>query len=128
MFDHGLMVRDRLGPGTDRLLAARLTSIAHRHARWGALTEAEKAAGSAELREVAGDRGDLLAEAAGITLGAAEGRGDEYLAQARAVAELCCLAGADEDLIPQWIEEGRRRAEVARLPPFSQASRAPRRP
>jgi hypothetical protein len=26
-----------------------------------------------------------------------------------AVTELCRLAGADEDLIPQWAEEGRRR-------------------
>jgi hypothetical protein len=35
------------------------------------------------------------------------------------VAELCRMAGADEALIPQWIQEGRRRAEAAKLPPFS---------
>lgn len=35
------------------------------------------------------------------------------------MAELCRLAGADEDAIPRWIEEGRRRAASAALPPFS---------
>jgi hypothetical protein len=44
------------------------------------------------------------------------------------VAELCRLAGADEALIPGWIEEGKRRAEAAQLPPFSQPGRTPRRP
>jgi hypothetical protein len=29
------------------------------------------------------------------------------------------LAGADEILIPRWIEEGRRRAGVARMRPHS---------
>jgi hypothetical protein len=52
----------------------------------------------------------------------------EYQARGQAVAELCPMAGADEALIPQWIREGRRRAEVAQLPPFSQPGRAPRRP
>ncbi len=27
------------------------------------------------------------------------------------------LAGADEATIPQWVAEGRRRAEAARMPP-----------
>jgi hypothetical protein len=81
--------------------------------------EAQKAAGAAELREIAGSRADLLAEVAGIGLGTAEGKGPEYLAQGQAVAELCRLAGAYEDLIPAWIEEGRRRAGAARRPPFS---------
>ena len=53
---------------------ARLTGTAQRHARWGALDEDEKAAGAAELREVAGDRPDLLAEVAGLALGSAERR------------------------------------------------------
>jgi hypothetical protein len=121
------MARDRPGPAADRLLVARLDGIAQCHARWGAADEAQKAAGTAELREVAGGRADLLAETAGIALGAAEGKGPEYMAAAQAVAELCRGAGADEDLIPQWIEEGRRRAEARRHPPFSQAGRyAPR--
>jgi hypothetical protein len=37
-----------------------------------------------------------------------------------AAAECFCVAtGADEDLIPQWIDEGRRRVEARRMPPFS---------
>jgi hypothetical protein len=71
----------------------------------------------AELREVAGDRPDLLAEEAGILIGASEGRPDEP--RARAAAQLCIAAGADESLIPGWVEEGRRRAEAARHLPFS---------
>jgi hypothetical protein len=87
--------------------------------------EDEAAAGAAELRDVADGRADPLAEVAGIALGAAEGMGAEYQGQAQAVAELCRLAGADEDLIPEWTEEGRRRAEARRLPPFSQWGRRP---
>lgn len=122
------MPYDRPGPDRDRLLIARLTGIAQRHARWGALTEDEMAAGVAELREIAAGRSDLLAEVAGIAVGTAEGRGDEYRAQAQAVAGLCLAAGADEDLIPEWTEEGRRRAELRRHPPFSRPGRTPPRP
>ena len=57
-----------------------------RHARWGDLTEAETAAGAAELREVADDRGDLLAQVAGLALGTAEGNGAEYEARRQVVA------------------------------------------
>jgi hypothetical protein len=129
MFDPGLMAHDRPGPAVDRLLVARLDGIAQRHARWGALTEDEKAAGVAELREAADGRADLLAEVAGLALGTAESRGPEYEARAQAIAGLCRLAGADESLIPEWIEEGRRLAEARHPPPFSQpARRAPRRP
>ncbi len=81
-----------------------------------------------ELREVAGDRADLLAEVAGIALGTSEGKGEEYLEQGRAVAELCIAAGADESLILPWIDEGRHRAEAAGLPPFSRPRRTPPRP
>jgi hypothetical protein len=63
------MADDRGGPDPDRLLVARLDAIARRNARWGDLTEAQKAGGAAELREVAGDRADLLAEVAGLNLG-----------------------------------------------------------
>jgi hypothetical protein len=113
------MTRDRPGPDHDRLIVARLDCIAQRHARWGAATEDEMTAGAAELRELAGDRPDLLAEVAGIALGASEGKGPEYGARSQAVAGLCRLAGADEDAIPSWIKEGRRRAASAALPPFS---------
>ena len=54
-------------------------------------------------------RADLLAEAAGVMLGAAEGTVDEP--RACAAAELCRTAGADPALVPPWTEEGRRRAQ-----------------
>jgi hypothetical protein len=129
MFDSGRMAHDRPGPDRDRLLAARLTGIAQRHARWGALDEDQAAAGAAELREVADGRGDLLAEVAGATLGAAEAKGEEYRAQAQAVAELCRLAGADETAIAGWAEEGRRRVAIRSKLPFSDPPpRTPPRP
>jgi hypothetical protein len=49
-----------------------------------------------ELQEIAGGRSDLLAETAGILIGAARGTLDE--ARTRAAA-LCIEAGADETLI-----------------------------
>lgn len=111
------------------MLAGRLDAIAVRHARWGDLSEDQKAAGAAELREIASDRPGLLAETAGLALGTAEGKGPEFEARGQAVAELCRMVGADEDLIPQWAEEGRRRAEAAKQPPFSEPSpRTQRRP
>jgi hypothetical protein len=119
-FDPGRVPQDRPGPAADRLLVVRLDGIALRHARWGGLDDDARAAESAELREVAGGRADLLAEVPGLELGASDGKGPEYELRARAVAELCKLAGADEDTIPAWIEEGRHRAEVRRHPPFSQ--------
>lgn len=123
MFDHSMMTRSRLGPDHDRLLVARLDGIAKRHATWRESTEPEIAAAVAELREVAGDRPDLLAETAGILIGASEGRLDEP--RSRAAARLCIAAGADQSLIPGWIEEGRQRAETAKLPPFSRPGRTP---
>jgi hypothetical protein len=121
------MAHDRPGPDRDRLLSARLAGIAQRRARWGGLTEDEKSAGAAELRQVADGRRDLLAETAGLALGTAEGRGKEYEARGQAIAELCRLAGADEDLIPGWVEIGRERAEQASRAPFSRPGHAPRR-
>jgi hypothetical protein len=71
----------------------------------------------AELRELAAGRADLLAEVAGIFEGSSEGALNEPLK--RQAAGLCRKAGADPEAIPAWIEEGRRRAENARQPPFS---------
>ena len=120
------MAHDRRAPDHDRLLVARISGIARRHASWREPTGPELAAAVAELREVAGDRPDLLAEEAGIQLGFHEGGLDEP--RAKAAAQLLIAAGADESLIPQWAEQGLRRAEAARLPPFSRPGRAPRRP
>ena len=109
------MLDDR--PQADRILVARLTGEARHHARWRDLTEAERAAAVGELRELAAGRADLLAEVAGIFEGTSEGELDEPLA--RQAAQLCRDAGADPDVIPAWIEEGRRRRTSAGLPPFS---------
>jgi hypothetical protein len=101
----------------DRILVAQLTGEARHRARWRELTADEEATGVAELRELAGGRADLLAQAAGIFDGASKGRHDEPLA--RCAAALCRKAGADVEAIPAWVEEGRRRAASARRPPFS---------
>lgn len=112
-----MMAYYRHRPDADRLLLARIAGIAKRHASWREPTGPEIAAAVAELREVAGDRPDLLAEEAGIQLGFYEGGLDEP--RAKAAAQLLIAAGADESLIPGWIDEGRRRAEIRHRPPFS---------
>jgi hypothetical protein len=108
-------------PQPDRILVAQLTGEARHHARWRNLTEVEHAAAVRELRELAAGRADLLAEVAGIFEGTSEGELDEPLA--RQAAQLCRDAGADPDVIPAWIEEGRRRRASAGLPPFSAPER-----
>lgn len=115
------MTQDRPRPSGDRLLVARLTGVAKRHAHWREPTSAETVAAVAELRAIADGRAGLLAEVAGILLGASEGELDEP--RSRAAAQLLVAAGADEALIPQWTDEGRRRAGAARLPPFSRPRR-----
>jgi hypothetical protein len=118
--------RDRPSSDADRLLVARISGIALRHARWHEPTEDETAAAAAELREIAGDRPDLLAEEAGVLLGFHEGGLDEP--RAKAAASFCIAAGADQALVPRWTEVGRERAQLAGRPPFSDpAQRAPRR-
>jgi len=114
-FDSGWMPQDRPGPVPDRILVAQLMGTARHHARWRELTADEEAAAVAELTELAAGRGDLLAEVAGITEGASEGRLDEPFA--RSAADLCRKAGADPEAIPAWIKVGRRRAEATRMPP-----------
>jgi hypothetical protein len=109
------MVDDR--PQADRFLVAQLTGEARHRARWRELTADEEAAAVAELRVLAAGRADLLAEVAGIFEGASESRHDEPLA--RCAAGLCRKAGADAGAIPAWVEEGRRRARNARMPPPS---------
>ena len=96
---------------------AELTGEARHHAKWRPLTEDEEAVAVAELREIAGGRGDLLAEVAGILEGTSEGELNEPLA--RQAADLCRNAGADLEAIPRWIETGRARRANARRPPFS---------
>ena len=98
----------------DRILIARLSGIAGRHARWGGLTADQEAAGAAELAEVAAGRVDLLAQEGGISVGFAEAQGEHERARAAQIARLCHLAGADMAAMGEWVAEGRRRREASR--------------
>jgi hypothetical protein len=102
------MPTGRRKPDPDRILCARLSGSAVRLARAGGpIGEAV-----AELRELAGDRGDLLAETAGVMVGAWSARidtGDHLLA-----AGLLVMAGADHDQIARWVEVGRERVMTPR--------------
>ena len=114
-----------LPPQADRNLTAQLHGTATRHAnKWwsrGEVDEAEHDTAVAELRELAAGRTDLLAEVCGILRGfTAEGSPHEV--RDAMAAQLCADAGADETLIPQWVEEGRRRRQQAharRSPPVT---------
>ena len=99
----------------DRILVAQLTGEARHHARWRPLTGEEEAAALAELRTLAGGRGDLLAEVAGLLIGYYRRTADEL--RARAAAYYCITAGAGLELIPRWIDVGCSRAAAARLIP-----------
>jgi hypothetical protein len=126
VFDPSQVAKDHRAPDSDRLITARLMGVAKRHAPWQEPTQDEMDAAVPELREIAGDRPDLLAEVAGILLGASQGELDEP--RSKAAASFCIAAGADESLILGWIEEGRRRVAIGRKPPFSDpAPRKPRR-
>jgi len=107
---------------------AELHGAVRRHARWREPTQAETAAAVAELREILAGRDDgpgLLAGVADVRLGFYEGEPDEP--KAKAAGGLCRQQRADETLIPQWIEEGRRRREQTQLnrPPSSAPQRRP---
>jgi hypothetical protein len=119
MFDNGAMMSSvtghrneaRAARDQDQLTVARLTSAAQRHAPPQPPTAAETAAAVAELREIAGGRGDLLAEVAGLLTGYFRGTAEEM--RAGTAARLCRAAGADTALISRWTAEGERRAAVA---------------
>lgn len=99
-------------PAEDRLAVASISGIVSRHAGrtavYGDPSPAEIAAAVAELEERGLTRPDLLAEWAGISLGAAEG---DVLAGKlrRAEAAILVAAGADQSLIPHWTQVGRER-------------------
>jgi hypothetical protein len=102
---------------SDRLIYASLAGAAARHAGRGALTPEQEAAAVAELREIAGDRPDLLAHRAGTAIGFGESQYDAVVY--RLIADLCVKAGADRAQIPGWIDVGRQRAELARQVPYT---------
>jgi hypothetical protein len=103
---------DRRASEADGVIVARLTAAAQRHAPGREPTGAETAAAVEELNEITGARGDLLAEVAGLLMGYYGSTAEEP--KADAAAHFCISAGADLDLIPRWIEVGRRRAAAAR--------------
>jgi hypothetical protein len=73
------------------------------------------AAAVAELREIVGDRGDLLAERAGVILAFRDEDARDGRWPRRALeAALCIAASADLTRLTGWIEEGQRRAERIR--------------
>ncbi len=101
----------------DQLTVARLTGAAQRNAPCREPTEEEAAAAVAELREIAGRRGDLLAETAGLLIGFYAGTPEEK--KTATAVRYCRAAGADPALIPRWIAEGERRAAYARSVPYA---------
>ena len=103
---------DRRASEADELFVARLTAAAQRHAPGREPTDAETAAAVEELNEITRARGDLLAEVAGLLMGYYRSTAEEP--KAEAAAHFCISAGADLDLVPRWIEVGRRRAAAAR--------------
>jgi hypothetical protein len=65
------------------------------------------------------NRPDLLAGHAGVCLGWAEAIGGVQAPGFGAEAELATAAGAQPDLIEQWITVGRQRAEQSRHRPYT---------
>lgn len=118
----------------DRILIAHLHGAATRHASWRTPEGPAREAAIQELRDIAtvvpaaprgaihqpaGElRRDLLAQVAGILRGAAEW--ESHPEQCEIAAELLVEAGADETLIPRWVEIGRARA-APKGAPFSEA-------
>jgi hypothetical protein len=101
----------------DQLLSARIAGVCSHHGASGQIDDL--AAAAAELRKVASDRADLLAEHAGVCLGWAEAVAPILASRFRAEADLCIVAGADPEKIKQWIPVGRERAEAAKQTPYT---------
>jgi hypothetical protein len=105
---------------TDQLLLARISGICSRHCARGEIDDPDGAV--ADLRAVAGDRLDLLATHAGISIGTAQDGLPLLASRYRAEADLCIAAGADLEQLGPWIEVGRQRTEQARLTPYTGSS------
>lgn len=97
-------------PDPDRILIARLSGTAMRLAR----AEGSIADAVAELRDLAGGRSDLLAEAAGVRAGVWSSDPERQTGDYVLAFGLLLMAGADHDQITQWVEVGRRRAMTPR--------------
>jgi hypothetical protein len=88
----------------DQIAVAKLQGHAQ-HCVWEKFPVDEAVAG---LREIT-TRADLLARAAGSMAGSADPDSPERAWHIGA-ARLLVLAGADHELLPQWIAQGRRNA------------------
>lgn len=109
------------GDTADRIAVARLAGAVSHHAGWKKeLTAGELEAAVAELREITEGRpgrAELMAEVAGVALGARAGiPGEED--KARVEAEILKAAGADISRIAYWTGVGAERAALARQPPL----------
>src|SRR5215510_16414785 len=102
----------RRKPDPDGLIRANLAGAASRHASREPL---DVEAALAELREIAGGRGDLLAERAGVILGFRDEDERDGRWPSRALeAALCIAAGADLTRLTEWVAVGQERAERLR--------------
>src|SRR5690349_15786596 len=104
IFLHGPLASSK----RDKALLAETTGVARRIARGQHITRAELQSAAAPPSEVARGRADRPAASARLAIGTHEDGQDE--ARHLQAAQLCIEAGADLALIPQWVEEGRRRA------------------
>jgi hypothetical protein len=101
----------------DQILTARIAAICRRHCARGEVDDLDAAV--PELQALAGDRPDLLAEHAGVSLGWAQVVTSAEARCFQAEAELCRAAGADSSAMEEWVEVGRERAEPSRLTPHA---------
>lgn len=97
----------------DGIVVARLQGIAKRHAGWTDPQGDRRADALSELRQVGGDRGDLMAQAAGLLLGFYPSDHIAY-EHHRIAAQLVIEAGADVSRLEHWIQIGAERGERAR--------------
>jgi hypothetical protein len=98
----------------ERLTLAWLQGTVHRLVGYRDLDSADRAAAIAEVRAVT-SRPELLAEVAGVWLGLAPSRPTaQDVDRQKRMAALLIEAGADETLLAQFTEVGRKRAAMLR--------------
>jgi hypothetical protein len=105
------MATARRKPDPDGIIGAEIAGTSARYARQKPL---DVDAALAELREVAGDRDDLLAERAGVALGFYAHDNRDLWASRALEAALCIAAGADLTRLTEWIAVGQERAGLVR--------------
>jgi hypothetical protein len=94
------------------IIGANIAGTASRHAGRRPL---DVEAALAELRDLAGDRSDLLAERAGVILGFREEDARDGRWPSRALqAALRIAAGADLTKLTEWIAVGEERSRLVR--------------